>query len=209
MVGTTSGGWAGSEPLLPIGPSLPSGTTSPPSPWWIPMASKAGRTRCGAQSWTSLCAEVRGPDDVGRVRTATDNGGVAGFAARGLLVAGDAGGRPATPAACSPGLRRPHRRLGAGSGPTRTQAGGRRHRDQRLTGDRTRSWASSSASSFGDSLLKLVDAGIVARGSLVAARGLGHQRLPRVSGTLCGLDAEDVREARPGSGFPRPWLSAT
>ena len=79
-----------------------------------------------------------------RRRAATDNGGVAGFAARGLLVAGDAGGRPATPAACSPGLRRPHRRLGAGSGPTRTQAGGRRHRDQRLTGDRTRSGASSS-----------------------------------------------------------------
>ena len=95
-----------------------------------------------------------------RRRAATDNGGVAGFAARGLLVAGDAGGRPATPAACSPGLRRPHRRLGAGSGPTRTQVGGRRHRDQRLTGDRTRSWASSSVSSFGDSLLKLVDAGI-------------------------------------------------
>ena len=64
MVGITSGGWAGAGPLGPTGPSLPSGATPPLSPWWFPLASEAGRTLCGAQSWTSLCAEVRGPDDV-------------------------------------------------------------------------------------------------------------------------------------------------
>ena len=139
MVGTTSGGWAGSEPLLPIGPSLPSGTTSPLSPWWIPMASKAGRTRCGAQSWTSLCAEVGGPDDV-PPRT----------------MGGSQASRPGVswlPVTRVVDPRRPRRAaLGVdvpidvwGQGPVRHgQVGGRRHRDQRLTGDRTRSGASSS-----------------------------------------------------------------
>ena len=140
------------------------------------------------------------------------------------------------------------------------QVGGQRHRGQRLTGCRTRSRASTSASSFGDSLWpgrrgcqrgacrvgesgslafgdeidrahgvltwastsssmsgcrvrsdadKLVDAGIVARGSLVAARSLGHHLLLRVSESLCCLVAVDVREVRQGSGTLRPWLSTT
>ena len=149
VVGKTSGGWAGARLLGPTRPSLPSGATPPLSSWWISLLSEVGRTLCGTQCWTSLCVVVRGSDDVGGVRTATDKWVVAGFAARGLPVAGDAGGRPATPATRRPGRRRLHRCLGAGSG----QVGGRRLRGPGLTSCRTRSWASTSASSFGDSLL--------------------------------------------------------
>ena len=46
------------------------------------MAIEVGRTRCRAQCWTSICAEVREFDDVGRVRIATDKLVDAGSAAR-------------------------------------------------------------------------------------------------------------------------------